>query len=245
MKACMSAEGDCLKSHPVEFLVFVLVLLCLSAGTYWRNRIWNDPVLLWKDCVVKSPNKARVHANLGSAFLGAGAYDKALEAAEEAIRINPRYAEAYYYLSLVHQKRGELDRGIAAAKQSLALDSELYMAYYTLGTIYFEKEQYPEAAEAFEQFLGVYPAFPETHHLLAVVYTAQKKFDRAVAEFERELRINPYHVLSHLNLGQIYWFEMKNRQKSILHLRTALRLDPFLPNRGEIRRLVESLERTS
>ncbi len=241
----MSKRMDRFRPHLTEFLVFLLVLLCLSAGTYLRNRVWNDEIAFARDCVAKSPNKARVHLNLGSAYVVGGLYEKALEATEEAIRLDPRSAEAYYNLSIIYQKRGALEQAVAMGKRSLTLDPEFYMAHYTLGTIYFEKGQYPEAEEAFGKFLEAFPAFPETHHLLAVVCVAQRKFDKAVAEFERELRINPYHTLSHLNLGQIYWFEMRNREKSISHLRAALRLDPFLPNRGEIRRLVQAIEGTS
>jgi len=48
--------------------------------------------------------------------------------------------------------------------------------------------------------------------------------------------------LAHLNLGQIYWYEFRKKQKALDHLKTALFLDPLLPNRGEIRKLVHVLE---
>jgi tetratricopeptide (TPR) repeat protein len=77
---------------------------------------------------------------------------------------------------------------------------------------------------------------------LGIVCAAQHQFDKAIIEFEWELRINSFHALAHLNLGQIYWYEFKNRQKALTHLKTALMLDPFLPNRAEVRRLVRILE---
>ena len=237
------AKGiDRLRVPLAEVVVFTAVLLLLSAGTYSRNRLWNDEIALMKDCLEKSSNKPRVHLNLGSAYLQAGDYGKALGAIKRAIEIDSDYAEAYYNLSIASQKMGDLDQAIAMARKSLELDPKLYTAYYTLGTIYFEKGQYAEAEGAFKAFVKVLPFFPEAHHLLAVVYAAQKEFVKAVAEFEWELRINPYHILSHLNLGQILWFEMGNRKKAIYHLKVALMLDPLLPNRGEIRRLVRTLE---
>ena len=88
----------------------------------------------------------------------------------------------------------------------------------------------------------MFPFFPEVHQLLAIVYAAQKRFDKAIAEFEWELRVNPQHTLTHLNLGQIYWYEFQNREKAIYHLKVALMLDPLLPNRKTIQRLVRTLE---
>jgi tetratricopeptide (TPR) repeat protein len=137
---------------------------------------------------------------------------------------------------------GDLNQAIAMAKKSLEIDPDLEMAYYSLGGIYFENGRYEESEEAYKKFLKIFPYFPEAHNLLAIVYAAQKKFDKAVTEFEWEIKVNPYHTLAHLNLGQIYWYEFKNRQKALTHLKTALMLDPLLPNRAEIRRLVRLLE---
>ena len=127
-------------------------------------------------------------------------------------------------------------------RKSLEMDPTLYKAYYSLGGLYFQKSQYEESAEVLKRFLKFFPYFPEVHHFLAVVYAAQKQFDKAVAEFEWEIRINPYHTLAHLNLGSVYWHEFQNREKALYHFRVALMLDPFLPNRAEIRRLVRQLE---
>src|SRR5512143_2301946 len=96
--------------------------------------------------------------------------------------------------------------------------------------------------KSFQKFLSIFPYIPEVENLLAVVYMAQRRFDKAVIELEREIKISPSYSLAHLNLGQIYWYEFQNRQKAIDHLKTALMLDPLLPNREEIRKLVRLLE---
>jgi tetratricopeptide (TPR) repeat protein len=231
-----------IKPHLIEIGIFLIVTLLLSIGSHSRNKLWNDEIGLWIDCVKKSPNKARPYTNLGLAYFNAGAYDKSKEMAQKAIQIDPKSAYAYYSLVLTFQKLGNLNEAIAMGKKSLDVDPDLNIVHYSLGVIYFENGQYEEAAEAFNKFLKVFPYFPEVHHLLAIAYAAQKKFDKAIAEFEWELRVNPYHTLAHLNLGQIYWYEFQNREKAIYHLRAALMLDPLLPNRGAIQRLVRSLE---
>jgi tetratricopeptide (TPR) repeat protein len=155
--------------------------------------------------------------------------------------MDPKDANAYYSLSLIYQKIGDLRQAIWMGEKSLEIDPTLHIVYYTLGGLYFENGQYDKAEGAFRKFLKIYPYFPEGHHLLAVVYGAQKRFDQAVVEFERELEVNPHHILAHLNLGQVYWYEFQNREKAIYHLKIALFLDPFLPNRTEIRRLLQRL----
>ena len=231
-----------IKPYLIELSFFVAVVLLLSVGTYSRNRLWNDEITLCTDCVKKSPNKARPYVHLATAYFNAGMYDKSLETNQRAIQIDPKCAVAYYNLGLTYQKMGDLNSAIAMQKKSLEVDPTFYVAYCSLGGIYFERGQYEEAQEAFQKFLKIYPYFPEVHNLLAIAFAAQKKFDKAVTELESEIRINPYHTLAHLNLGQIYWYEFQNRQKAIYHLKAALMLDPYIPKRAEIRKLIRLLE---
>ncbi len=230
------------KTYWIELSVFVAVILLLSFGTHARNRLWNDEISLWADCVKKSPNKARPYVDLGIAYFNAGVYDKSLESHKKAIQINPKFGEAYYNIGLTYHKMGDLRTAIEMEKKSLEVDPKLYIANYSLGSICFENGQYEEAEKAFENFAKIFPYFPEIHNLLAIVYAAQKKFDKAVKEFERDIQINPNNALAHLNLGQIYWYEFQNRQKAIYHLKTALTLEPYILKRGEIRKLVNFLE---
>jgi tetratricopeptide (TPR) repeat protein len=231
-----------IKPHLIESVVFLVIILLLSTGTYFRNEIWNDEIGLWKDCLKKSPKKARPYVNLGHAYLIAGIYDQALKTTQNALEIDPKFANAYYNMSIIYQKMGDLNQAIKMGKEALEMDPGLHMAYYSLGGIYFEKGQYEESAEAYKRFLHDFSNFPNVHHLLGIAYAAQRQFDKAIKEFEYEIRINPYHTLAHLNLGQIYWYEFHKRKEALDHLKAALFLDPFLPNRGEIRRLVRALE---
>jgi tetratricopeptide (TPR) repeat protein len=230
------------KRHFLETAVCIVIILLLSIGSYSRNKLWNDEIGLWIDCVKKSPGKARPYINLAVAYFNAGAYDKSIESNQKAIQIDSKSGQAYYNLGLVYQKRGELTKAIAMEKMALEVDPSLDLAYYSLGGFYFENGQYGESEKAYQRYLKTYPFSPDVHNLLAIVYAAQKKFDQAVTELEWEVRINPNHALAHVNLGQIYWYEFRNRQKAIYHFKSALMLDPLLPHRGEIRRLVRQLE---
>ena len=226
----------------IEISVFSTIILALLVSTYLRNEIWRDEVALWKDCMKKSPRKARVYSNLGFAYFQESNYGKALEMSQRAIEIDPKFARAYHNIGLVYQKTGDLDEAATMIRKSLEIDPALHIAHYSLGGVYFESRRYKEAVDAFNRFLKIFPRFPDVHHLVAIAYGAQKQFDRAIEEFEWELRINPYHTLAHLNLGQIYWYEFQDKKRALYHLKAALSLDPFLPNRKEIQRLVRVLE---
>lgn len=69
--------------------VTLILVLCLL--TYQRNQLYQDRLLLWSDAVLKSPNKARPHNNLGYAYALHGDWDRAIEEFRTAARLDPDY----------------------------------------------------------------------------------------------------------------------------------------------------------
>lgn len=75
-------------------VVCALVVAGLLIATADRNRIYHDQVTFWADTARKSPNKARVHNNLGYACAQAGDLDRALSEFRVALTLDPDYATA-------------------------------------------------------------------------------------------------------------------------------------------------------
>ena len=120
------------------FIPFGIILL-LSVGTYQRNSIWNSELELWKDCVKKSPQKERVHHNLGFVYYELGRWDDAEEEFEEALRLNPRYALSLYNLGLLFYRKGYTDEAIDYYQKAIELDPNFPDSYYNLGIAYHQK----------------------------------------------------------------------------------------------------------
>ncbi|MBM4338349.1 MAG: tetratricopeptide repeat protein [Deltaproteobacteria bacterium] len=229
--------------HITEIIFFIVVLLPLLTGTYLRNGVWGNEIELWTHCIKKSPGKARPYVNLGFAFYNEENFEKAFEFNQKAIELDPGFANAYHNLGLVYQKMKDLDQAVLMVEKSIQLDPDLKMAFYSLGNIYFEKKEYEASVRAFKRFLETFPYFPNVNHQMGIICAVQRQFDKAIEAFELELQINPSHTLAHLNLGQIYWYEFQKKEKALKHLKAALALDPFLPNRAGIQSLVRQLER--
>lgn len=76
-------------------LVMVLTLL-----TIHRNRDYTSEVSLWQDTVEKRPNNPRAHNCFGLALLAQGRLLEAVGQYEQALRIQPDYAEAHNNLGI-------------------------------------------------------------------------------------------------------------------------------------------------
>jgi len=78
--------------------IAALILLCLSTLTILRNQDYASEILLWEDTVMKSPGKARVHNNLGYAYLLARSNDEARREFMNALQLDPHLYQARYNL---------------------------------------------------------------------------------------------------------------------------------------------------
>lgn len=70
----------------------LVLLLCFV--TNQRNLIYRDQLSFWSDTVLKSPNKARPHNNLGHAYALRDEWDLAIEEFRIAARLDPGYVRA-------------------------------------------------------------------------------------------------------------------------------------------------------
>jgi tetratricopeptide (TPR) repeat protein len=79
-------------------LLAAVLLLSLTSLTALRNQVYDSEISLWQDCALKSPNKARVHNNLGHAYLLAQRNDEARSEFTTALKLDPQLYQARYNL---------------------------------------------------------------------------------------------------------------------------------------------------
>ena len=79
----------------------------------------------------------------------------------EAIRLDPKWAVAYYNRGSAYEKRGEIDKSIADYTKAIRLNPTLARAYYNRGLAYSRNGDKTKAEEDFAQAkkLG-YPILP-------------------------------------------------------------------------------------
>jgi tetratricopeptide (TPR) repeat protein len=86
-----------LKQRIFQFVVIVLLAIHTSL-TIFRNRDYASEISLWEDTAKKSPYKARVHNNLGYAYLLAHRNIEARREFLTALKMDPSLYKARYNL---------------------------------------------------------------------------------------------------------------------------------------------------
>src|SRR5207245_4897501 len=85
-------------------------------------------------------------------------YGEAEAALREAVRLDPRDADAHYHLGTVLDRRGHHGAAIAALREALRLSSHTTAPYRALGAIYRRQGRFSEEAATYAEALRLHPS---------------------------------------------------------------------------------------
>jgi tetratricopeptide (TPR) repeat protein len=135
--------------------------------------------------------EARARIRQGNARLDAGDLEAALVDFTEAIRLDPRSAQAYNNRGLTHYRRGDLDGAAADYTAALRIDPAMAEAYYNRGVVRL-RQNAPDAAIAdFGNAVAINPNHAAAFAGRAMALAAKREFRRAVPDFEKALQLAP------------------------------------------------------
>jgi adenylate cyclase len=121
--------------------------------------------------------------------------------AQEAIALDPEYAEPYLVLSATHLKDIQLDstnspkeslkKAEELAQKAISLSGAFARAHAYLGRIYISKGQYDKAIAEGERALAIAPNSAFVHAAIAVSLEHAGRPEEAIALFEKAIRLSP------------------------------------------------------
>jgi tetratricopeptide (TPR) repeat protein len=115
-----------------------------------RNRVFKDELTLWRDALRKSPNKMRVHHNLGRAYFHRGQFDEAIREGEVALRLIAHLEQKQnvkFVMNLLggaYLAKGEKQKALSMFQQAIEADPNFATSYYNVSCIHaiqHEKEK--------------------------------------------------------------------------------------------------------
>src|ERR1022692_4222737 len=113
-----------LKVEPKVLATGAAALLVAAAlATHARTQVWSNPILLWQDTALKSPNKVRAHFQLAFAYYEQGRNDLAVIEFQKAAELKPPTSDLLHDWGLALDALNQPQLALAKLRQSAALDS--------------------------------------------------------------------------------------------------------------------------
>jgi tetratricopeptide (TPR) repeat protein len=106
---------------------------------------------------VSTGNRAVAYLLRGIAYSGKKAHDRAIADFNEAIRLNPNFAEAYNNRGSAIQDKGDFDRAIADYSKAIKINPNYAIAYSNRGNLLETRGMRKEAIADFRRALAINP----------------------------------------------------------------------------------------
>jgi TolB-like protein/DNA-binding winged helix-turn-helix (wHTH) protein/Tfp pilus assembly protein PilF len=179
------------------------------------------------------------------------AMDRGIQYFQEAIRIDPSYAQAYAGLANAYIERDiwgglglgkSADQVRAATLKALELDGELAEAHALLGQIYFQYDWDWQGTEVeYKRAIQLNPNLSRSYVRYAYFLQAMSRHTEALAAAHRAVELDPLSAPNLSDEGRIL-YRARQYENAVARYQRALELDPgYLPALGRIAEAYEQL----
>ena len=167
---------------------------------YWLARIAyrkmeiDSAIVHAQKAIQLDPAFMKAYDQLGLCYAAEGKSDQAIQAFQEAIRLNLQSSAGSPWpamnLGVLWLRLERLDEAEAQLRDSIGIDGRFPAAHYRLGQVLERKERYEEAVRELEQAANLDPTYPEPHYALARIFRKRGSAERADRELNafREVR---------------------------------------------------------
>ncbi len=156
------------------------VAACAVASRAQVSR-WRDPETLLASAIAATGDNWLAQLNLGVSLLDRGRPAEALRHLEEARRLQPWYAGAYYNLGLANMKLGRLELAVGYYVKAVRLDPSDPETRNNLGTALDSLGRYEEAVEQYRAAVRLKPHAASYENLARTLRRLGRRDEAAAA----------------------------------------------------------------
>jgi TolB-like protein/DNA-binding winged helix-turn-helix (wHTH) protein/Tfp pilus assembly protein PilF len=152
---------------------------------------------------------------------------RAQAAADKALALNDRLAEAHVALGEVEWMANDVEAAEAAFRRALALNPNSVMAYLSYaGLLGFELARYDEALALTRKAIELDPLSLEATMQLAEHLNMLGRIDEALSWYQRVLEIDPDNAYGYTQIGIHHRYVSGRIDEAVVWMTKALALDP-------------------
>ncbi|KAG6737458.1 hypothetical protein POTOM_058980 [Populus tomentosa] len=177
----------------------------------------------------RSPQRTDNLLLLGAIYYQLQDYDMCIAKNEEALRLQPRFAECYGNMANAWKEKGDIDRAIRYYLVSIELRPNFADAWSNLASAYMRKGRLNEASQCCRQALALNPLLVDAHSNLGNLMKAQGLVQEAYSCYLEALRIQPSFAIAWSNLAGLF-MESGDLNRALQYYKEAVKLKPKFPD---------------
>ena len=154
-----------------------------------------------------------------------GEYEDAIKHYDQAIDINPQFAEAYNNRGITKDRLGRHEEAITDYNEAIRINPQLAEAYYNRGTTKDLLGRHEEAIADYDQAIRINPQYAEAYYNRGNAKGELDRHEEAIADYDQAIRINPQYAQAYCNRGTAKNV-LGGHKDAIVDYNEAIRINP-------------------
>lgn len=206
------------QSSPDPHLLFMLGTAYFQLG---QHQLGIETI---QESLDMAPNPISYN-NLGVMFSMVKRFASAVEAFEQAVRLEPNYAEAWSNLGAALRETGRLHDALESCDRAMKFVPGNVRGLMNRANVLFDLNRYQDASLVCEKLLRTNPGISEAHFLKGAIDQKMGRYDAAILSYDQAISIKPDYADAYFNRGKCFG-KLKLTEESLRSYEAAIDLRP-------------------
>jgi tetratricopeptide (TPR) repeat protein len=130
-----------------------------------------------------------------------GEFEKAVAACNQALKLNPNSAIAYFTRGNAYGNLNQYERAIEDYDTAIELNPNYAAAYNNRGVAYGKLNLHERAIEDYDKAIELNPNYAEAYNNRGVAYGKLNQYERAIEDYDKAIELNPNLADAYRNRG--------------------------------------------
>jgi tetratricopeptide (TPR) repeat protein len=197
----------------------------ILGGLYAEQNNYPQAMAEFELALAGRPDSPSLLLELAQQYYRMAEVAKALELVRKAVRLDPKFKEAYQLQGEMEIAQGRWEEAANTFQTLLQNHPGEEEPQFFLGLTYLQLRRYPQALEIFKKIIQAHPKSDRAYYYLGKLHLAQKQYERAQKAFQETVQLNPLHEGGYLGLGFIYEAIEQPKQALVMYQK-VLQINP-------------------
>ncbi len=207
-----------------------------KAALHFRQQDVKNAVKEYRKAIALDGENIEALVGLAEIYLATRQYQKAIDYANEALKVDQHHPRPYTIKGLVHQRTGDTAKAISSFQTTVEMDPENHSAFLQLGYLMAAQDR-DLAIEYYNSASRIQPKDPRPVYNKGYYLQDQGEYDRAIETYKHLIHeVDSGYVDAYYNIGYIHLVYKDDPRKGLNWFDKALDLAPDYPealyNRG-------------